>query len=241
MIPKVALKHLVSIQSGHSPSTFQLADAGQFPYVKVEDMNNCQKYQFESREYTNDSSRIVPKGAVIFPKRGAAIMNNKVRVAATDLCMDTNMMANRVHNGDIVYTKSPTGDFPLGIIKQSSSQKDAIVSPLYGVFTPKTFNLGVVIDFYFSSPARAKNYLFPIVQKGAKNTIAITNNTFLSASLNLPIEESVQKVIAEYVLVSRKEIDLLKKLAEKQKLQKRGLMQKLLTGEWRVKVEACHD
>ena len=142
---------------------------------------------------------------------------------------------NRVHYGDIVYTKSPTGDFPLGIVKQSSAQEDVIVSPLYGVFTPKTFNLGVVIDFYFSSPTRAKNYLFPIIQRGAKNTIAITNETFLSASLNLPNEKSLQREIAEYVLASRKEIDLLKKLAEKQKLQKRGLMQKLLTGEWRVK------
>jgi len=41
-----------------------------------------------------------------------------------------------VKPGDIVYTKSPTGDFPFGIIKQSKIEKDAIVSPLYGVFTP---------------------------------------------------------------------------------------------------------
>lgn len=146
---------------------------------------------------------------------------------------------NCVHYGDIVYTKSPTGDFPLGIVKQSSALEDVIVSPLYGVFTPKTFNLGVVIDFYFSSPTRAKNYLFPIIQRGAKNTIAITNKAFLLASLNLPVEESLQREIAEYVLASRKEVDLLKKLAEKHKLQKRGLMQKLLTGEWRVKTEAA--
>jgi type I restriction enzyme S subunit len=141
---------------------------------------------------------------------------------------------NRVHHGDIVYTKSPTGDFPLGIVKQSYSPNDAIVSPLYGVFTPQSYFLGVVIDFYFSSPTRTKNYLSPIVQKGAKNTIAITNKTFLSKKLHLPIEESAQRVVAEYVDTARKEIELLKKLAEKQKLQKRGLMQKLLAGEWRT-------
>lgn len=142
---------------------------------------------------------------------------------------------NRVLHGDIVYTKSPTGDFPLGIVKQSYASKDVIVSPLYGVFTPQTYHLGVVIDFYFSSPQRAKNYLFPIIQKGAKNTIAITNKTFLSKQLHLPIEESEQKVVAEYVETARKEIDLLKKLADQYKIQKRGLMQKLLTGIWRVK------
>ncbi|MCK4565415.1 MAG: restriction endonuclease subunit S [Verrucomicrobia bacterium] len=144
---------------------------------------------------------------------------------------------NRVHGGDIVYTKSPTGDFPLGIVKQSYTLEDVIVSPLYGVFTPQTHELGVVLDFYFSSPIRARNYLFPIIQKGAKNTLAITNKTFLSKKLHLPIDKSVQKVVAEYVVTVRKEIDLLKKLADKYKEQKRGLMQKLLAGTWRVSVE----
>lgn len=41
---------------------------------------------------------------------------------------------NLVKPGDIVYTKSPTGEFPLGIIKQSQINKNVIVSPLYGVF-----------------------------------------------------------------------------------------------------------
>lgn len=43
---------------------------------------------------------------------------------------------NRVLPGDIVHTKSPAGDFPLGIIKQSKILAEVIVSPLYGVFTP---------------------------------------------------------------------------------------------------------
>lgn len=142
---------------------------------------------------------------------------------------------NRVHFGDIVYTKSPTGDFPLGIVRQSYAEKDVIVSPLYGVFTPKTFNLGIILDFYFSSPTRARNYLFPIVQKGAKNTIAITNKTFLSNTLHLPVDEQAQKEVAEFVFAARREIALLKRLADKYKTQKSGLMQKMLTGEWRVK------
>jgi len=144
---------------------------------------------------------------------------------------------NRVHYGDIVYTKSPTGDFPLGVVKQSYVEKDVIVSPLYGVFTPKTFNLGIILDFYFSSPTRTRNYLSPIVQKGAKNTIAITNETLLSKALHLPIDTKVEKSIAEFVYTARKEIDLLKQLSNKFKTQKRGLMQKLLTGEWRIKPE----
>jgi type I restriction enzyme, S subunit len=141
---------------------------------------------------------------------------------------------NCVHYGDIVYTKSPTGYFPLGVVKQSYTSKDVIVSPLYGVFSPISFDLGVVIDYYFNSPIRARNYLFPIIQKGAKNTIAITNKTFLSKKIHLPVDATAQKIVSEYVNTARKEIDLLKQLADKYKTQKRGLMQKLLTGEWRM-------
>jgi type I restriction enzyme S subunit len=97
---KVALKNLVEIKSGYSPSTFELMENGSIPYVKVEDMNNCTKYQNASREYCEDVDRSVPAGAIIFPKRGAAIMNNKVRITATDICMDTNMMAI-IPNGKI--------------------------------------------------------------------------------------------------------------------------------------------
>lgn len=50
-----------------------------------------------------------------------------------------------VHYGDLVYTKSPTGSFPYGIIKQSYNQNEVAVSPLYGVYEPKTFSTGCVL------------------------------------------------------------------------------------------------
>lgn len=142
---------------------------------------------------------------------------------------------NRVHYGDIVYTKSPTGDFPLGIVKQSLVKEDVVVSPLYGVFTPQTFELGVILDFYFSSPINANNYLRPVAQKGAKNTINITNKKFLSAKLQLPIDVKEQKKIAQFVQTTKKEMAVLRDILENYKKQKQGLMQKLLTGQWRVK------
>ncbi|MFH0726942.1 MAG: hypothetical protein V2B19_11435 [Pseudomonadota bacterium] len=49
-----------------------------------------------------------------------------------------------------------------------------------------------------------------------------------------PIEE--QKKIAETLNTARQEIDLLKNQVEAYRKQKRGLMQKLLTGEWRVRL-----
>jgi len=141
---------------------------------------------------------------------------------------------NRVLPGDIVYTKSPTGDFPLGIIKQSKTSAEVIVSPLYGVFTPATRALGVILDALFESPIAIRNYLHPLVQKGAKNTIAITNRRFLEGKLRLPMDHAEQSAIAEVVEVSQAELTAIEAEIEALTRQKRGLMQKLLTGEWRV-------
>jgi len=143
---------------------------------------------------------------------------------------------NRVKPGDIVYTKSPTGDFPLGIIKQSKIDREVLVSPLYGVFTPQTRALGVILDAYFSSPQSAARYLAPLVQKGAKNTINVTNQQFLQGTVMLPTDEHEVAALAKLVQCSLAEIDLLKSKADAFRCQKRGLMQKLLTGTWRIEV-----
>ncbi|WP_230281597.1 restriction endonuclease subunit S [Croceicoccus sp. Ery15] len=141
---------------------------------------------------------------------------------------------NRVLPGDIVYTKSPTGDFPLGIIKQSKIDKAVIVSPLYGVFTPETPALGVILDAFFESPVTVRNYLHPLVQKGAKNTIAITNKRFLEGKLHLPRDPEEQQALAAVIEADQQLVRGVEAEIEALQRQKRGLMQKLLTGEWRV-------
>ena len=130
------------------------------------------------------------------------------------------------------------GDFPLGIIKQSKVAKEVIVSPLYGVFAPSSFYIGAILDAHFASPIAAQNYLRPLVQKGAKNTIAITNRRFLEGKLLLPLDEPEQKAIAELIETAQAEIDLMEAEMAALGRQKHGLMQKLLTGEWRVKEAA---
>lgn len=68
----------------------------------------------------------------------------------------------------------------------------------------------------------------------------LSDKQILKLQIILPsIEE--QQQIAEALSVAQYEIDLLKQLADKYKTQKRGLMQKLLTGEWRVKLEIVNQ
>lgn len=90
----VKMGDLVNISSGVSPSIFNLHNKRKkYPFLKVEDLNNCDKYQINSREYSDDEKSIVEKESVIFPKRGAAILNNKVRINKIPVQMDTNLMA----------------------------------------------------------------------------------------------------------------------------------------------------
>lgn len=97
------LGSLVEIVSGVSPSLFNLDVVGKYPYLKVEDLNNCEKYQVSSREYSDDEKQLVPQNSVIFPKRGAAILNNKVRINSVAVQMDSNLMA--------IYPKSEDLNF----------------------------------------------------------------------------------------------------------------------------------
>ena len=138
------------------------------------------------------------------------------------------------HFGDIIYTKSPTGDFPYGIIKQSHMKEAVAISPLYGIYEPACYELGYLLHTYFSNAANCLNYLTPIVHKGAKNTINITNDVFVSQKLYLPIDESEQKALASIFVVADREIDLLRQDLEQEKQKKKALMQLLLTGIVRV-------
>ena len=140
----------------------------------------------------------------------------------------------RVLPGDIVYTRSPTGRFPLGIIKQSKTSEPVIVSPLYSVFTPVTTALGTILEAWFESPVAVQNYLAPIVQKGAKNTIAVTSRRFLEGQLYLPLDEAEQKALGAIVSASRAELEAIDQQIEAFCRQKRGLAKVLLTGVLRL-------
>lgn len=132
-----------------------------------------------------------------------------------------------VFPGDVVYTKSPTGNFKWGIVKQSTIDKNVIISPLYGVFIPKNKELGYILDAYFSSSIRAHNYLITQIRKGAKNTINISNDEFLAKSICLPTDIREQKKICEVINLLNQQVQIEKQKLESMKNVKKGLLQKL--------------
>ncbi|NDW11253.1 restriction endonuclease subunit S, partial [Dysgonomonas sp. 520] len=134
---------------------------------------------------------------------------------------------NVVQLGDIVYTKSPTGDFPYGIVKQSFIDQPVAVSPLYGVYKPKNYHLGNILHHYFLSPINANNYLYSLIQKGAKNTINITTQRFLDKAILLPTQEIEIKNISLLLEVINKKIHLEKDALIKLESQKKILLQRM--------------
>ncbi|MFS2411551.1 restriction endonuclease subunit S [Bacteroides thetaiotaomicron] len=134
---------------------------------------------------------------------------------------------NVVKYGDIVYTKSPTGDFPYGIIKRSNIRDDVAVSPLYGVYIPVNDSIGVILHFYFMRPSNAFNYLHPLIQKGAKNTINITNGRFLENSIPLPISENGTNTIAGTLKSIQEKIEIEKSLLQSYTKEKEYLLRQM--------------
>ena len=134
---------------------------------------------------------------------------------------------NVVKYGDIVYTKSPTGDFPYGIVKRCYIKNAIAVSPLYGVYKPINDNIGVILHFYFMQSNNAFNYLHPLIQKGAKNTINITNARFLENSIPLPKTEDEVVYIANALTSIQTKIDVEKSLLCSYEKEKQYLLRQM--------------
>lgn len=152
---------------------------------------------------------------------------NQIEYLGRSFAAKETLHYNVVKYGDIVYTKSPTGDFPYGIVKRSYIKDDVAVSPLYGVYMPVNDYIGVILHFYFMQPSNTFNYLHPLIQKGAKNTINITNERFLKNSIPLPKTKNEAIYIANTLINIQKKIDMEKKILRSYEKEKQYLLSKM--------------
>jgi len=134
---------------------------------------------------------------------------------------------NVVHYGDLVYTKSPTGAYPYGIVKQNLNQENVAVSPLYGVYIPNSLSVGTYLHEYFMSEINTHNYLHPLIQKGAKNTINITNQRFLENSVPMPVCANELLLISKLLLSFNDKIKYQKSILQQYQKQKQYLLRQM--------------
>jgi len=98
-----AVVDLANVTSGNTPKGISefVAPAGDFPWFKVGSMNlpgNEHDLQVSDEWLSSEAvrdlgMRLIPEGAIVFPKRGGAIATNKKRRMGLDGCCDLNLMA----------------------------------------------------------------------------------------------------------------------------------------------------
>ena len=100
--------------------------------------------------------------------------------------------------GQIVYTKSPLRAKPYGIVKVNRG-KVGIVSVLYAVYNTKEGVAPEYIHYYFDPAWRLNAYMRPLVNKGAKNTMNISDETALTGYIMIPKDIDEQRKIASFL------------------------------------------
>ena len=131
-----------------------------------------------------------------------------------------------VHTGDVVYTKSPLKANPYGIIKANKG-KTGIVSVLYGVYHTRENANADFIQMYFEQDTRLNNYLRPLVNKGAKNTLLISDTDALEGEVCLAPTFDEQKTIGQFFDTLDNLITLHQRKVEKLKILKKSMLEKM--------------
>ena len=105
-------------------------------------------------------------------------------------------MYSIVETGNIVYTKSPLKANPYGIIKTNYGIP-GIVSTLYAVYLPNENLFPGFVERYFENDLRLNSYLKPLVNKGAKNDMKVSDENALLGNVIFPkLEEQI--AISDY-------------------------------------------
>lgn len=145
-----------------------------------------------------------------------------------------------VETGDVVYTKSPLKANPYGIIKINRGPS-GIVSTLYAVYKvhPKTCD-GLFLDYYFSLDDHINKYLRPLVRKGAKNDMKISNSYVLSDPIIVP-ELAEQQKIAAFLTAMDEKIGQLARKNELLLKYKKGVLRQIFDQKIRFKNNNGND
>lgn len=139
------------------------------------------------------------------------------------------------------FTNRPTHEMPTVTVSASGAYAGFVWYHDYPIWASDCNVLratkGVTKFLYFT--LKAMQYRVYALQSGGAQP-HVYSKDMKNLHILWPSTEEQQQ-IADTLSSAQREIDLLKQLADKYKTQKRGLMQKMLTGEWRVKPEVVRQ
>lgn len=121
------------------------------------------------------------------------------------------------------------------IAKTTEAEVGMIASHRFPMYKPKESVLDLDYLLYFFKSAKGKNLLELASPGGAGRNKTLGQSEFLKLKIPVPPIEEQMKIV-RLLNAADKEIELQKQKIEAIKLQKKGLMQQLLTGKKRLKV-----
>ena len=136
-----------------------------------------------------------------------------------------------VSKGEYAYNPSRIN---VGSIARLDDWDTGVLSPMYIVFKLDGMKMDSDYFLHWLSSDEARQRIKNSAQGSVRETVGFGD--LGAIPIALPNIET-QKRIAHTLNTAKREIDTLKTLADHYRTQKRGLMQKLLTGKWRVKIK----
>ncbi len=142
--------------------------------------------------------------------------------------------------GEFAYNRSAMKGYPYGAIKRLDDYTEGVLSTLYLCFKLSSRDQNSDFFMHYFEAGNLNRQLRRIAQVGARahGLLNVTAGDFFNLRLQLP-ELDEQKSVACFLNNCDLEISLLQKKLNAFREQKRGLMQKLLTGKWRVCGGGC--
>lgn len=143
-----------------------------------------------------------------------------------------------LERGDFAYNKSYSSGYPMGAIKPLVAYDAGVVSSLYLCFRLRS-NVDADFDFFrhYFEAGLLNEEISGIAQEGARNhgLLNVSVTDFFKLRLHVP-PAPVQRKIAEAINVAEAEERLVEQQLLRLQMEKRALMQQLLTGKRRVRV-----
>lgn len=198
---------------------FRDDDGSEFPDWDTEELNT---YLYENKERNKENA--FGKEDVLSVSKDYGVIN-QIKYQGRSLAGDDVANYHIVHEGNVVYTKSPLGKQPYGIIK--ASETEGIVSTLYAVYYCRDNVLPKLLDYYFSLDETLNRYLKPLVNIGAKHDMKVNNTDALAGLVTLPSSLSEQQKIVDFFDLIGKQIQIEKDKLEAIKQVKKGLLQQM--------------
>lgn len=198
---------------------FKAEDGSEFPDWEETELNS---YLFENKERNKENK--YGKEDVLSVSKDYGVIN-QIRYQGRSLAGEDVSNYHIVHNGDVIYTKSPLGKQPYGIIK--ASHEEGIVSTLYAVYYCRDSVLPEIVDYYFSLDDTLNEYLKPLVNIGAKHDMKVNNTDALAGIVTFPSSLDEQRKIVDFFQLIDKQIRIEKDKMEAIKMVKKGLLQQM--------------